>query len=133
MTELSRCRPGDWVEIERVLHEPADRSPNLPPDTAEKPLLVWAKGFARAEAAIGDELTVETMTGRLVTGRFSEANPGYFHTFGRPIPELAHVGADLRARLSAWRAAGGGAGELPVGASASAPTAPSSGAGGDAR
>jgi hypothetical protein len=31
-------------------------------------------------------------------------NPGYFHTFGEPIPELAHVGRDLRARLAAYRA-----------------------------
>ena len=37
------------------------------------------------------------MTGRTVTGRLSAVNPGYFHTFGDPIPELVHVGRDLRA------------------------------------
>jgi len=97
------CKAGDWVEVERVLLDPADRSPNLPPETAEKPLMVWVKGFAQAAAGAGERVTVETMTGRLVTGRLSAVNPGYFHTFGEPIPELAAVGRDLRARLAEWR------------------------------
>ena len=50
-------------------------------------------------------MTVETMTGRLVEGTLSAVNPGYFHTFGNPIPELVHVGVDLRARLAEYHAA----------------------------
>ncbi len=46
------------------------------------------------------------MTGRLVTGRLSAVNPGYFHTFGNPVPELIGVGRDLRARVAAYRKAG---------------------------
>ena len=103
-----RCNPGDWVEVERVLLEPADRSPNLPPETSEKPLLMWVKGFAGTCAGIGEELDVETMTGRVVTGRLSAINPGYDHTFGTPVPELTSVGRDLRERLASWRAQQGG-------------------------
>ena len=106
MGEKGSCTVGEWVEVERVLLEPHERAANLPPETAEKPLLVWVKGFARAAAALGDELEVETMTGRLVTGRLSAVNPGYTHTFGEPAPELTHVGRDLRARLAAYRAGG---------------------------
>ena len=106
MADAGRCKPGDWVEVERVLLEPAERSSNLPPETASQPLLTWVKGFAAADAALGEEVTVETMTGRRVSGRLSAINPGYFHTFGQPIPELTHVGADLRARLEAFRAGG---------------------------
>jgi hypothetical protein len=106
MPSTVSCTTGDWVEVERVLLEPADRSPNLPAETADKPLMVWVKGFAMGSAALGDELTVETMTGRHVTGRLSAINPGYHHTFGEPIPELAHVGRDLRTRLRAWREGG---------------------------
>ena len=102
----ARCEPGDWVEIELVLLEPAERAANLPPETAEKPLVMWINGFAQADAAIGDEVVVETMTGRLVTGRLSCAMPGYYHTFGDHIAELAHVGPDLRARIAAYRKAG---------------------------
>lgn len=88
--------------------EPAERSPGLPQETAGKPLMVWVKGFARAGAALGGEVTVETMSGREVTGRLSAVNPGYTHTFGDPIPELVRVGHDLRARVAAYRAGGGG-------------------------
>jgi hypothetical protein len=107
MTDRTRCTEGEWVEVERVLLDPADRSKALPPETAELPMLVWVSGFATTEAALGEDLTVETMTGRLVAGRLSAINPGYFHTFGNPIPELASVGRDLRARLAEHRRAGG--------------------------
>ena len=105
MTDAVRCTAGDWVEVERVLLEPADRSKNLPPETAEKPLRMWIKGFAQAAGTMGDAMIIETMTGRLVEGTLSAINPGYFHTFGKPIPELAHVGVDLRARLADYHAA----------------------------
>jgi hypothetical protein len=104
MADVARCSVGEWVEVERVLLEPAERSSNLPEDTASQPLMTWVKGFALAEADMGGELSVTTMTGRTVTGTLSAINPGYFHTFGRPIPELVHVGADLRDRLALYRA-----------------------------
>jgi len=106
MAEATRCTIGEWVEVERVLLEPADRSAALPADTAAQPVLVWVAGFAQAEADLGQEVTVETMTGRSVTGRLSAINPGYHHTFGNPLPELIGVGPDLRARVAAYRKAG---------------------------
>ncbi|MDO8914870.1 MAG: 2-amino-4-oxopentanoate thiolase subunit OrtA [Coriobacteriia bacterium] len=105
MADTVRCEAGDWVEVSYVLLEPADRSVNLPPETAAQQLIVWVKGFARDGADVGEELTVETMTGRSVTGVLTDVNPGYEHTFGRPTPELTHVGADLRARVAAYRVA----------------------------
>ena len=108
MTETQQAHAGDWVEVECVLLEPADRSANLPAETAEKPLMMWVKGFALGEAAKGEELTIETITGRKVTGSLSAVNPGYFITYGNPIPELTHVGRDLRAQLAAYRASIGG-------------------------
>lgn len=107
MTEPDRCARGDWVEVECVLLEPADRSTNLPEDTAAQPLRMWVKGFARADAVVGAELEVETMTGRTVRGALTEVNPGYSHTFGKPAPELTHVGRDLRERVAAYRAKAG--------------------------
>ncbi len=104
MTEHEHARPGDWVEVECILLEPADRSANLPPDTAAQPLRMWVKGFADGEGRVGDAMTVTTMTGRRVSGTLSAVNPGYFHTFGDPVPELVHVGRDLRAQVAAYRA-----------------------------
>ena len=104
MADEMRAREGDWVEVEVKLLDPADRSKNLPPETAEKPLMMWVKGFAVGAAGEGEELTIETITGRRVTGALSAVNPGYFITYGDPIPELTHVGRDLRARLAAFHA-----------------------------
>jgi hypothetical protein len=105
MADAVRCSEGDWVEVRYVLLEPADRAANLPPDTAAQPLLVWIKGFARGSVAVGGELAIETVTGRSVTGVLTDVNPGYTHTFGRPTPELTHVGRDLRALLAEYRSA----------------------------
>jgi 2-amino-4-ketopentanoate thiolase alpha subunit len=102
-----RCLTGQWVEVERVLLEPADRAANLPEETASKPLLVWVKGFALGEAAPGEECEVETMTGRVVRGRLSDLDPAYTHTFGSQPSEIAGVGRDLRARLVAYRTKAG--------------------------
>jgi hypothetical protein len=104
MADAIRCAAGDWVEVSYVLLEPADRSANLPPETAEKQLIAWVKGFARSAASGGDALEVVTMTGRVVAGMLTDVNPGYTHTFGRPTPELTHVGADLRARVADYQA-----------------------------
>lgn len=105
-TGPARCEPGDWVEVERVLLEPADRAPGLPEATAITPLRMWIKGFARDAADVGEDVEIETMTGRLVAGRLSAIAPGYTHTFGTPPRELSAVGRDLRARLAEWREAG---------------------------
>ena len=112
----NRCTVDQWVEVERVLLTPDERSQALPADTAAQPLMVWVKGFAQAEAEIGEELSVETMTSRIATGRLSAINPGYNHTFGEPIPELTHVGRDLRATLAEYRAGAGAAGAPGAGA-----------------
>jgi hypothetical protein len=106
MSDASRCERDDWVEVEAVVLQPAERASGLPAETADKPLLMWVKGFALAPAVLGEETQVETATGRRVAGRLSAVNPGYTHTFGQPSPELVHVGRDLRSRLRAYRASG---------------------------
>ena len=101
MTDEIRAREGDWVEVEVKLLDPADRSKNLPPETAEKPLMMWVKGFAEGAAALGDELTIETITGRKVTGALSAVNPGLLHHLRQPDP-----GADARGPRPACPALG---------------------------
>ncbi len=103
MSDAIRCAAGEWVEIERVLLEPAERAPGIPEDTAAQPVRVWVKGFARADAVIGDELEIETMSARVVRGRLSAIAPGYHHTFGTPPPEIVSIGRELRERVAAYR------------------------------
>lgn len=106
MAGTDRCIADDWVEVSYTLLEPADRSTNLPEETASKPLIAWVKGFAKTEAAMGDQLTVTTVTGREVAGVLTEILPGYTHTFGQPPAPLVHIGRDLRERVAAYRKGG---------------------------
>jgi hypothetical protein len=103
MTDEFRCSTGDWVEVEYVLLEPAERAAGIPEDTAAQPLRAWVKGFARAAGMLGDEREVETMSGRIVRGHLSAISPGYTHSFGTPPPEIVGIGRELRARVAAYR------------------------------
>lgn len=107
MADEFSCKTGDWVEIEYVLLEPSERAAGLPDDTAAQQLRAWVKGFARAEGLIGDQIDVETMSGRVVTGHLSAISPGYSHTFGTPPPEIVRIGRDARERVAAYRAKAG--------------------------
>jgi hypothetical protein len=106
MSSADRCGADDWVEVSYTLLEPADRAANLPEETASKPLIAWVKGFAKTPAAMGEELTVVTLTGREVAGVLTDVLPGYTHTFGRPPAQLVHIGRDLRERVDAYRTGG---------------------------
>lgn len=106
MASADRCMADDWVEVSYTLLEPADRATNLPEETASKPLIAWVKGFANTPAAMGEELTVVTPTGREVTGVLTDVLPGYTHTFGQPPAPLVHIGRDLRERVDAYRKGG---------------------------
>jgi hypothetical protein len=108
MNDAIRCEAGEWVEVEYVLLEVAERAGGLPEDTAATPLRAWVKGFARTTALIGDEIEVETMSGRVVAGHLSAIAPGYTHTFGTPPPQIVGIGRDLRARLATYRLGGVG-------------------------
>jgi hypothetical protein len=94
------CR-GDWVQIHQVLLQPGERAPQVPPETQSVPLELWVKGFlvSPQTAALGDEVEVETVTGRRHTGELRAVEPAYEHGFGAPVPELQRIGWELRALL----------------------------------
>jgi hypothetical protein len=88
------------VRVHRIILEPHERAPNLPVDTQATPFQAWTNGFLEDEsAAIGDQATIRTVIGRLLTGRLSDINPRYAHDFGDPQPELLAAGDELRLRL----------------------------------
>jgi len=89
-------KKGALVEIEQVILTPKERAPQVPSDTKKVPLIMRARGMLTGDAAIGEEVTVETTTGRLLTGRLIEENPAYDHGFGPPIPELVPIGRETR-------------------------------------
>ena len=100
---VTAARVGDWVEVSAVLLAPAERSLNLPPETAAVPLVMRVRGWAVAAAEVGTEVSVRTQAGRILRGTLLAVNPRFDHDFGGCVPELIEV----RRRLKAEMAGGG--------------------------
>ncbi|MEA1911309.1 MAG: 2-amino-4-oxopentanoate thiolase subunit OrtA, partial [Spirochaetota bacterium] len=94
---IMTAKKGDWVRIHSVLMEAGGRAPGIPDDTANVPYELWDKGFlVTNEAEIGEEVEIETITGRKITGNLIETNPSYGHDFGEFIPEILVIDKQLR-------------------------------------
>jgi 2-amino-4-ketopentanoate thiolase alpha subunit len=90
----------DWVQIYRVLLEPGQRAPGIPPETAVVPLTMKVKGFLIDErAAPGDAVSIETVTGRIVSGELIAVNPAAGVDYGETEPALIAVGPAVRRLL----------------------------------
>ncbi|GAB1477370.1 2-amino-4-oxopentanoate thiolase subunit OrtA [Bacillota bacterium] len=89
-------KKGTWVSIHRNVLEPAERAPQVPDDTKKVPLEMWVKGYLLEDAEIGDEVTVNTRTGRKETGTLLEAEPYYKHDYGKFVPELLVISEQVR-------------------------------------
>jgi hypothetical protein len=98
-----RVAAGTWVELRRVLLEPGQRAPQVPPETQAVPLELAVKGWLVAAAALGEQAEIETPAGRRLRGRLAAALPATRHGFGPPEPALQDVGRELRALLRARR------------------------------
>jgi len=90
---------GDWVRIHKIILQPSERAPQIPDETKKCPLEMWTKGYLEADANIGDEVTVTTVSGRKETGKLIEVNHSYDHDFGKFIPELLAIDRQVRGIL----------------------------------
>ncbi|MCK4782205.1 MAG: 2-amino-4-ketopentanoate thiolase [Desulfobacteraceae bacterium] len=100
-----RAKKDTWVEIYKIVLEKGERAPQVPNDTQQVPLEMKVKGFLVQNAAVGEEAEIITPAGRRIKGRLIEINPAYTHMYGRPIPELSPIGAEVRAILRERRKA----------------------------
>ena len=91
---------GSWVELMRVVLEPGERAPQLPEDTAAVPLELRVCGHLLAEGRVGEEVEIETRSGRRLRGRLADPSPCYRHGFGPPVPELTAAAEQARAMLA---------------------------------
>ncbi|WP_102400554.1 2-amino-4-oxopentanoate thiolase subunit OrtA [Haloimpatiens massiliensis] len=91
---------GTWVEITRVVLEPEERADNIPEDTKKTPLKMWVKGFCKRECDIGEEVEIETLTGRCEKGIVTDVEPRYVHDFGEYVREISLIGIQARKILS---------------------------------
>lgn len=89
-------KKGEWVRIHKNILEPSERAPQVPDDTKLCPLEMWDKGYLQVDAEMGDEVEIETVTGRKETGTLIEVNPYYEHDFGTFVPELLVIDKQVR-------------------------------------
>ncbi len=93
-------KQGSWVQIEKVLLEPAERSERLPEETRRVPFRLRAKGILAEDCEQGGEATITTACGRRMTGLLVAENPAFTHSFGSQVTEFLGLGDSLRAL---WR------------------------------
>lgn len=84
------------MRIHKIILEPSERAPQVPDDTKAAPLEMWDKGYLMADAEIGDEVEIETVSGRVESGTLIELNPYYTHDFGTFVPELLAIDKQVR-------------------------------------
>jgi 2-amino-4-ketopentanoate thiolase alpha subunit len=89
-------KKGEWVRIHKIILSTSERAPQVPDDTKAVPLEMWDKGFLLTDSELGDEVEIETVTGRRETGTLIEVNPCYDHDYGKFIPELLAIDKQVR-------------------------------------
>ena len=92
-------KKGEWVRIHKHILKASERAPQIPEDTKACPLEMWTKGFLQTDASLGDEVEIETVTGRKETGTLIEVNPYYTHNFGEFVPELLQIDKQVKGIL----------------------------------
>lgn len=92
---------GEWVQIHKRILNEDQRAPQVPEDTKHVPLEMWVKGYLVHEAELGDEVEIETVTGRKVTGKLVAVNPVFTHSFGDYMPEISEIHKRLNQEMEA--------------------------------
>lgn len=92
-------KKGSWVEVEKIVLEPWERSSAIPEETRSTPLKVWIRGNCLSDCNLGEDTEVETLAGRILKGMVVEEKPGYKHGFGEYVEEISFIGKQARAIL----------------------------------
>lgn len=92
-------KKGSYVEIMQQVLSVEERASNIPEETRETPLILWAKGFLEEDCEIGHLAKITTINGRVLEGTVIEANPSYSHDFGEFVPEILYIGTQAKAIL----------------------------------
>lgn len=93
---MKKAKKNDWVQIKSIELSKGQRAPQVPQDTQNCDLIKWVKGFLLADAHLGEQVEIRTITGRREKGELCALNPGYAHSFGRHVPELIRIQLQLR-------------------------------------
>jgi 2-amino-4-ketopentanoate thiolase alpha subunit len=91
-----KATKGDWVQIHNIVLQKEQRAPQVPDDTKQVPLEMWVKGVISQDGEIGQQVQIETVTGRKVTGKLVDIYPSYQFGYGKSVPQLLYIGRQVR-------------------------------------
>ena len=86
---------SEWVEVEWVVAQPAERRADLPEDTRQVGYMARTRGIA-VDPAIGEIAEILSPTGRRQVGSVVSIRPGYTHTFGAPVEAWVQMREAIR-------------------------------------
>lgn len=84
-------KKGSYVQIKNVVLEATERTANIPDDTKSVPLIMYVKGFCLEDCEIGQNVKIETVTGRIEEGIITTDSPRFDHDYGDFIPEIIEI------------------------------------------
>lgn len=87
---------GTWVEIVREVLSPEERSNAIPDETKKTPLIMWVRGNTLQSSNLGEEVEIETISGRRIKGKLTQIEPAYSHGFGKYIGEVSYIGKQAK-------------------------------------
>lgn len=93
---MTAIKKGSWVQIENVVLKAGNRAPQVPKDTQACDLCLWVKGILQHDGNMGENVSIKTVTGRIVEGTLCEVNPRYVHDYGDFQPELLEIELKLK-------------------------------------
>jgi hypothetical protein len=88
---MTKISSGTWVEIQKQVLSPEERSPAIPEDTKKCPYILCVSGFLHHDASLGDEVSITTLAGRTLNGELVRENPSYNHSFGSNLKEILRI------------------------------------------
>lgn len=97
---METIKAGSWVQIHQIVLPAGERAPQVPEDTQKVPLELRVKGYLVEDGKMGEEVEIETFTGRRLKGTLEKVEPSYEHVFGKPLPEMLNIGKQLREMLN---------------------------------
>ena len=95
-TKMKNAKANEWVQVTNVVLPKGERAPQVPEDTQNVDLRLWVKGFLEDDASIGDQVTIQTVTGREIEGELCATRPKYIHNYGDFVPELLRIQMQLK-------------------------------------
>ena len=93
------AKRGDWVIIHNNLLDASERAGQVPEDTQLVPLEMWVKGYLLVDGEVGEQVSIQTITKRVETGKLVEVSPTYTHSFGDFVPEILEIDRKLQEEL----------------------------------